>query len=79
VITDPDFPAPVLFALDFAQASKKHAIAPGGRTLLLAGIVVIRANVVLIRWRESDGRFGESAQAEARVLLAGEQKLVALE
>ena len=79
MITDPDFPASILFTLDLPQTPEKHTIAPSRRALLLARVVVVRVDVVLVRGVKRDGRLGESAQPEARVLLTREQQLVALE
>lgn len=59
VVADPDLVSSILELLDTSRASIQQPIAPGRRALLLAGVVLISANVVLIGRSEGDGRFAE--------------------
>lgn len=78
VIGGTDLVASVFELLDAADAAIQDAVAPGGRTLLLARIVLITTNVVFIGWRKGDRSFDEAAESEAWILSSRRQKLVTL-
>ena len=70
---------PVLGLLDPAHTAVQQPVAPRGTPLLVARVVGICSHVVLVRRREGYGHFLERAQAEAGVLSAGREELVAVE
>lgn len=59
-------------AMQYTVAVRRHAT-------LLSRVVVVSAGIVLVRRREINRRFCESAQAEARVLSTRKYKLIPLE
>ena len=70
---------PILNLLDPPHAPVQQPIAPRRTPLLLTRVVIIRADIVLVRRRKGDGHFAERAEAEARVLAARGEELVAVE
>jgi hypothetical protein len=74
-----NFKPTILELLDAAQATVQNAVAPGGRTLLLARIVLISADIVLVSWREGDRRLSKATESEAGVLPSRSQELIAFE
>lgn len=79
MIRHPNLMPPILKLLDPPHTTVKQPITPRGTPLLLARVVIIRANVVLVRRRECDWHFLERPQSEAWILAARREKLVAVE
>lgn len=65
------FMASVFALLDLAHAPIQDPVAPGWRSFLLAGIVLIRIDIILICRRKRDRGLVERAEAEVWILPFG--------